>query len=97
MAVGHLQVENAFSSQSLRSKQLAVGGRHLLVSSAGAVLVASTCSSPPALASSCWGLGGGGSGIVASSLGAGGSGTGVVETGSGSFNLKADAVLTKQN
>jgi hypothetical protein len=58
--------------------------------------VASACSSPPALALSCWGLGGGGSGSVASS-GAGGSGAGVIERGSGSFNPKVDAILMKQN
>jgi hypothetical protein len=45
--------------------------------------VASTCSPPPALDSSCWGLGGGGSGrVVSSSSGAGGSGAGVTEIGS---------------
>jgi hypothetical protein len=37
------------------------------VPSAGVVLVASTCSSPPALASSCWGSGDGESGSVVSS------------------------------
>jgi hypothetical protein len=60
-------------------------------------LVASTCSSPPALASTCWGSGGGGSGSVASSSGAGSSGAGVAEIGSGSSNPKADEVLTKQS
>jgi hypothetical protein len=64
--------------------------------SAGVALVASTCSSPPALASGCWGLGGGGSGSVVSSSGAGGSGAGVAEIGSG-LNPKVDAVLMKQN
>jgi hypothetical protein len=59
--------------------------------------VASTCSSPPALASSCWGSGGGGLGSVASSSGAGGLGVGVVVIDSGSSNPKADEVLTKQS
>jgi hypothetical protein len=40
------------------------------VPSVGVALVASTCSSPPAQASSCWGSGGGASGSVVS-LGAG--------------------------
>jgi hypothetical protein len=56
--------------------------------------VASTCSSPLALASGCWGSGGGESGSVVSSLGAGGSGAGVAEIGFG-LNPKADAVLMK--
>jgi hypothetical protein len=38
--------------------------------------VASTCSSPPAPASNCWGSGGVGSGSVVSSSGAGSSGAG---------------------
>jgi hypothetical protein len=59
--------------------------------------VASTCSSPPAFASSCWDSRGGGSGSIASSSGAGGSGAGVAEIGSGSFNPKADEVLTQQS
>jgi hypothetical protein len=59
--------------------------------------VASTCSSPPTLTSSCCGSGGGGSGSIASSSGAGGSGTGVAETGFGFFNPKSYAVLMKQN
>jgi hypothetical protein len=58
--------------------------------------VASTCSSPPALASGCWGSGGGGSGSVVSSSGAGGSGAGVAKIGSG-LNPKVDVVLMKQN
>jgi hypothetical protein len=40
------------------------------VLSAGVALVASTCSSPPTLASGCWGSGGGGSVSVVSSSGA---------------------------
>jgi hypothetical protein len=65
--------------------------------------VASTCSTPPALVSICWGSGGGGSGSVASSFSGGGScafsssvcltggsGVEVAETGSSSFNPKAD-------
>jgi hypothetical protein len=62
--------------------------------SAGAVSGASTCSSPPALASPCWGSGGGRSGSVVSASGAGslgadppgadGSGAGVAVAG---FNL----------
>jgi hypothetical protein len=80
------------------------------VPSAGAALVASTCSSPPALDSICWGSGGAGSGRVASSFPGGsscalsasgcltsGSRAGVDEIGSGSSNPKADEVLTKQN
>jgi hypothetical protein len=66
------------------------------VPSAGVALVASTCSSPPTLASGCWGSGGGGSGSVVSSSGAGGLGTGVAEPGPG-LNPKADAVLMKHN
>jgi hypothetical protein len=66
------------------------------VPSTSVALVASTCSSPPTLASGCWGSRGGGSGSVVSSSGAGGSGAGVAETGS-SLNPKADAVLMKQN
>jgi hypothetical protein len=73
------------------------GVRHLPMPSAGVALVASTCSSPPALASSCWGSGGGGSGSIASSLGAGGSEARVANIGSGSSNPKADEVLTKQS
>jgi hypothetical protein len=44
------------------------------VPSAGVASVTSTCSPPPALASGCWGSGGGESGSVVSSSGAGGSG-----------------------
>jgi hypothetical protein len=66
------------------------------VPSAGGALVASTCSSPPALASGCWGSGGGESGSVVSSLGAGSSGAGVAEPSPG-LNPKADAVLMKQS
>jgi hypothetical protein len=57
--------------------------------------VASTCSSPPALASGCWGSGGGASGSVVSSSGAGGSGAGVAEIGFG-LNPMAVADLMKQ-
>jgi hypothetical protein len=62
------------------------------VPSAGAASVASTCSSPPALASACWGSGGVGSGSVgtfgagssgARSSGVGGSGAGVPAVGFG--------------
>jgi hypothetical protein len=56
------------------------------VPSAGAVSVASTCSSPPALTSACWGSGDGRSGSVVSasgvgSLGAGSSGAGGLGAG----------------
>jgi hypothetical protein len=52
--------------------------------------VASTCSSPLALASGCWGSGGVGSGSVVSSFGAGssrasGSGAGVAAVGFGLY------------
>jgi hypothetical protein len=97
MAVGHLQVENAFSTRSLRSEQLAVGGQTLTcairrsgISGLGLFITTSA-------SLGCWGSGGGGSGSVASSLGAGGSGAGVAESGSGSFNPKADVVLMRQN
>jgi hypothetical protein len=43
--------------------------------------VASTCSSPPALASACWGSGGGRSGSVVSALGVGFLGVGSSEAG----------------
>jgi hypothetical protein len=66
------------------------------VPSAGVALVASTCSSPPASASGCWGSGGGESGSVVSSSGVGGSRAGVAETGFG-LNLRADADLMKPN
>jgi hypothetical protein len=66
------------------------------VPSAGGALVASTCSSPPALASGCWGSGDGESGSVLSSSGASGSGAGVAEIGPG-LNPKADLVPMKQN
>jgi hypothetical protein len=65
------------------------------VPSAGVALVASTFSSPLALASGCWGSGGGESGSVVSS-GAGASVAGVAKTCSG-LNPRADAVLMKQN
>jgi hypothetical protein len=68
--------------------------------------VASTCSSPPALASSCWGSGGGRSGNVVSALGAGslgvgsfgagGSGAGVAAARFG-LCLRSLADLMKQN
>jgi hypothetical protein len=70
--------------------------------SAGAVSRASTCSSPPALALACWGLGGGGrSGSVVSASGAGslgeipskadGSGAGTATAGLGlCFTALAD-------
>jgi hypothetical protein len=80
--------------------------RHLLVPSAGAASVASTCSSPPALASACWGSGGGRSGSVVSASGAGslgvgssgvgGSGAGVAVTGFGLY-LMSLADLMKKN
>jgi hypothetical protein len=73
-----------------------MGVRHLLVLSTGVALVASTCSSPPALASGCWGSGGGGSGSVVFSSGASGSGVGVAKTSSG-LNPKSNAILMKQN
>jgi hypothetical protein len=66
------------------------------VPSTGVASVASTCSSPLALASGCWGSGGGGSGIVVSSSGAGGSGARVAETGFG-LNPRVVADLMKQN
>jgi hypothetical protein len=66
------------------------------VPSAGVALVASTCSSPPASASSCWGSGGGVSGSVVSSSWAGGSGAAVAETGFG-LNPRAYTDLMKQN
>jgi hypothetical protein len=99
----------AFNTRSLRSKQLATGGRHLPLPSAGAVSVASTCSPPTALDLMCWGLGGGESGSVVSSFRGGscvlsasgcptgGSGAGVAEIGSGSSKPKADKILTKQS
>jgi hypothetical protein len=43
--------------------------------------VASTCSSPPALALACWGLGGGRTGSVVSASGAGSLGVGSSEAG----------------
>jgi hypothetical protein len=65
--------------------------RYLPVPSAGAASGASTCSSPPALASPCWGSGGGRLGSVVSASGAGslvadspgadGSGAGVAVAG----------------
>jgi hypothetical protein len=73
--------------------------------STGAASGASTCSSPPALASPCWGLGGGRSGSVGSASGAGslgadspradGSGAGVAVAG---FDLRTAALadLIKQ-
>jgi hypothetical protein len=61
--------------------------------SAGAALVASTCSPPLALDSICWGLGGGGSGSIASSS----PGAEVVDMGFGLSNPKADEVLTKRH
>jgi hypothetical protein len=66
------------------------------VPSAGVASVASTCSSPLASASGCWGSGGGESGSIVSSSGAGGSGAGVAETGFG-LNPRADTDLMKQN
>jgi hypothetical protein len=76
------------------------------VPSAGAASEASTCSSPPDLASACWGSGGGKSGSVVSASGAGslgvgssradGSGAGVAAAGSG-LCLTALADLMKQN
>jgi hypothetical protein len=81
-----------------------VGGQ-TLVPSARAASVASTCSSPPALASACWGSGGGRLGSVVSaswvaSLGvgsseAGGSGAGVAMVGFG-LRLMSIADLIKQ-
>jgi hypothetical protein len=69
------------------------------VPSVGAALGASTCSSPPALASACCGSGGGKSGSVASALGAGswgvgssraaGSGAGIAAAG---FDLRGAAL-----
>jgi hypothetical protein len=70
------------------SRQLAVVVRCLPVPSAGAASGASTCSSPPALASPCWSSGGGKSGSVTSALGAG-----VVVAGSvGVDSLGADGL-----
>jgi hypothetical protein len=66
------------------------------VPSAGVASVASTCSSPPALASGSWGSGGGGSGSVVSSLGADSSEVGVADIGFG-LNLMAVIDLMKQN
>jgi hypothetical protein len=65
------------------------------VPSVGVASVASTCSSPPALASGRWGSGGGESSSVVCS-GAGALGAGVAETCSGSDPM-ADAALMKQN
>jgi hypothetical protein len=68
--------------------------------SVGAVSVASTCSSPPALASACCGSGGGKSGSVASASGAGSWGMGSSRAaGSGvgieaaSFDLRGAALV----
>jgi hypothetical protein len=68
--------------------------------------VALTCSSPPVLASGCWGSGGDRSGSVVSSSGtgslgagssrAGGSGAGVAAAGFG-LNLMSMTDLMKQN
>jgi hypothetical protein len=58
-------VHNAWA---LNSQPWAV--RHLPVPSAGAASRAPTCSSPPALASACWGSGGGMSGSIVSASGA---------------------------
>jgi hypothetical protein len=66
------------------------------VPSAGVASVASTCSSPPASASGCWGSRGGESGSIVFSSGAGGSGVGVAETGFG-LNLMVVIDLIKQN
>jgi hypothetical protein len=96
MAVGHLQVKMHSVHEVCDLSNYPWGVRHLLVPSAGVALVASSCSSPPALALGCWGLGGSGSSSVVSSSGAGGSGAGVAETDSG-LNPKVDAVLMKQN
>jgi hypothetical protein len=96
MPVGHLQVEMHSVHEVYDLSSYPWGVRYLLVPSAGVALVASPCSSPPALASGYWGSGGGGSGSVVSSSGAGGLGVGVVETCFG-LNPKADAVLMKQN
>jgi hypothetical protein len=70
--------------------------RCLLVPSVGVASVASTCSSPPALAFGCWGSGGDGSGSVVSSSGARGSGAAVAGTGF-SLNLMSATDLMKQN
>jgi hypothetical protein len=51
------------------------------VPSVGAASVASTCSSPPALASACWGSGDGRSGSVVSASGAGSLGMGSSRAG----------------
>jgi hypothetical protein len=83
-----------------------VGGQTLTCAICRRGCRASTCSSPPALASACWGSGGGKSGSVvpvsgAGSLGAGpsgagGSGVGVANTGFG-LNPLAVTDLMKQN
>jgi hypothetical protein len=96
MAVGHLQVELHSVHEVCDLSSYPWGVRHLLVPSVGVALVALPCSSPPVLASGCWGSGGGGSSSVVSSSGAGGLGDGVAETGFG-LNPKADAVLMKQS
>jgi hypothetical protein len=61
--------------------------------------VVSTCSSPPALASGCWGSGGDGSGSVVSSSGAGSSGAGGSEAGvaAAGFGLNLIAVTDSED
>jgi hypothetical protein len=62
------------------------------VPSAGAAAGASTCSSPPALASACWGSGGGRSGSVVSVSGPGPLGVGPSRAGSSGAGV-ADTAL----
>jgi hypothetical protein len=59
------------------------------VPSTGAASGASTCSSPPALASACWGSGGGRSGSVVSASGAGSLGAGSSRAGGSGAGVAA--------
>jgi hypothetical protein len=101
VVAGHLQVKmhSVHNAWGLSSQPWAV--RHLPVPSARAASGASTCSSLPALASACWGSGGGRSGSVVSASGAGssradGSGAGVAAASFG-LCLTALADLMKQS
>jgi hypothetical protein len=97
MAAGRLQDENAFNTQSIRSKQLAVGGQTLNCAIrrsgiGGLDLFITTSTSFELLGLGWWWVG-----QRRILLGGGGSGAGVPEIGSGSSNPKAAEVLTKQS
>jgi hypothetical protein len=99
MAAGHLQVEKAFNTRSLRSKQLATGGQTLTYaihrsSIGGLDLFITTSAGFELLGLGRWWVG---QRRVLLLGGAGGSGVGVAKIGSGLSNPKADEVLTKQS